>query len=139
MNNYATDRDTMNAPFFMSLALAQLSSWIATIVSYPFDTTSRQKMLWSGRGSRSFVTVRHVVSKKFWNNFNWNLKGSFTEYDYSILRQITTIIEKDGPIGFYRGLTANLMSTLCGSLLLVTYDIVKLRFDQLMESKVFRL
>lgn len=61
------------------------------------------------------------------------------EYDNSMFRQISTIIKKDGPVGFYRGVSANLLSALCGSLILVTYDVIKERFNQLMEPKVFHL
>ncbi|KAF3421019.1 hypothetical protein E2986_13036 [Frieseomelitta varia] len=57
------------------------------------------------------------------------------EHDNSIFRQISTIIEKDGSVGFYRGVSANLISAVCGSLILVTYDIIKERFNQLMEPK----
>ncbi|XP_043526280.1 ADP/ATP translocase 4-like isoform X2 [Frieseomelitta varia] len=108
MNNYATDPPTGSAPFLISLTIAQLASYLALIVSYPLDTISRQKMLWSGREAGNYVSARQVIS---------------------------TIIEKDGSVGFYRGVSANLISAVCGSLILVTYDIIKERFNQLMEPK----
>ncbi|XP_017757405.1 PREDICTED: ADP/ATP translocase 3-like [Eufriesea mexicana] len=108
LNNYGTDPHRVNAPFLVSLALAQLASSIATVISYPLDTASKQKMLWSGRGPKNYVSIRQVI-----NN----------------------IIEKDGPVGFYRGISANLMTAICGSFVLVTYDVIKGRFDQLIESK----
>ncbi|OAD56836.1 ADP/ATP translocase 4, partial [Eufriesea mexicana] len=107
LNNYGTDPHRVNAPFLVSLALAQLASSIATVISYPLDTASKQKMLWSGRGPKNYVSIRQVI-----NN----------------------IIEKDGPVGFYRGISANLMTAICGSFVLVTYDVIKGRFDQLIES-----
>lgn len=64
-------------------------------------------MLWSGRNAIEYPPMRHVM-----NN----------------------IIAKDGLFGFYKGVQANLMTTICGSSVLVTYDIVKFRFDKLMES-----
>lgn len=47
---------------------------------------------------------------------------------------MNNIIAKDGLFGFYKGVQANLMTTICGSSVLVTYDIIKFRFDKLMES-----
>ncbi|KAK1117249.1 hypothetical protein K0M31_016802 [Melipona bicolor] len=108
LNNYAADSPTGSAPFFISLTIAQLAACVALTVSYPLDTISRQKMLWSGREARNYVSMRQVIS---------------------------TIIEKDGPVGFYRGMSANLISAVCGSLILVTYDVIKERFNQLMEPK----
>lgn len=98
---------TVTVPFLVSLLLAQSSSWAAIVVAYPFDTLARQKMLWSGRNAIEYPPMRHVM-----NN----------------------IIAKDGLFGFYKGVQANLMTTICGSSVLVTYDIVKFRFDKLMES-----
>ncbi|CAL7951080.1 unnamed protein product [Xylocopa violacea] len=100
--------DSQAPPFFVSLILAQSSSIFAISMTYPLDTLSRQKMLWSGRGTKHYVTVRQMIS---------------------------IILKKDGPIGFYKGISANLMSTICGALLLVTYDIIKKRFDRFVESK----
>lgn len=54
----------VNVPFLVSLAIAQLASGIATIISHPLDTASKQKMLCSGRGEKNFVSARQVVSKK---------------------------------------------------------------------------
>ncbi|XP_043793112.1 ADP/ATP translocase 1-like [Apis laboriosa] len=98
---------TVTVPFLVSLLLAQSSSWAAIVIAYPFDTLARQKMLWSGRNAIEYPPMRHVM-----NN----------------------IIAKDGLFGFYKGVQANLMTTICGSSVLVTYDIVKFRFDKLMES-----
>ncbi|KAF3421018.1 hypothetical protein E2986_13035 [Frieseomelitta varia] len=65
MNNYATDPPTGSAPFLISLTIAQLASYLALIVSYPLDTISRQKMLWSGREAGNYVSARQVVCKEF--------------------------------------------------------------------------
>ena len=48
------------------------------------------------------------------------------------------ITHKDGFLGFYRGVFTNLMTTVCGSLLLVSYDFIKERYDNLEESKRLR-
>lgn len=102
------DDHKVNAPFMVSLCLALSASAIATYVSYPLDTLSRQKMLFSGRG------VQHYVPTK---------------------RLIVNIMKKDGLVGFYKGVNANLLTTLCGSLLLATYDIIRGRFDKIIDNK----
>ncbi|XP_076235259.1 ADP/ATP translocase 2 [Calliopsis andreniformis] len=97
------------APFFVSLMFAQLASIVATFIAYPLDTMSRQKMLWSGRGSKNYVPIRQVVS---------------------------TIRRKDGLLGFYKGVFTNLLTTLCGSLLLVSYDLLLDCYQKYRYSKV---
>ncbi|XP_034176795.1 ADP/ATP translocase 4 isoform X2 [Osmia lignaria lignaria] len=51
---------TMRTPFLVSLALAELSSFTGTMISYPLETIARQKMLWSGHGLKSYVTTRQM-------------------------------------------------------------------------------
>ncbi|XP_076392086.1 ADP/ATP translocase 4 isoform X2 [Megachile rotundata] len=99
----------IQTPFFVSLALAQLSSFTGTMIAYPLDTIGRQKMLASGRGLKNYVTTRQVIRR---------------------------IIERDGPVGFYRGVFANLLTTICGSFVLVTYDLIKGYYFRLQEEKV---
>ncbi|XP_046144871.1 ADP/ATP translocase 4-like isoform X2 [Osmia bicornis bicornis] len=99
---------TMRTPFLVSLALAEFSSFTGTIISYPLETIARQKMLWSGHGLKNYVTTRQMISR---------------------------VLKKDGPIGFYRGVIANQLTTICGSFVLVTYDLIKGHYDILKEPK----
>ncbi|KAG7200194.1 hypothetical protein KM043_000626 [Ampulex compressa] len=100
LNDYTFDPTShiVNAPFLVSLALAQSASVISTFISYPLDTIARQKMLWSGRGPQNYTTIRETTRR---------------------------IVQNEGPIGLYRGVLANLLTTVCGSFILATYDIVK--------------
>ncbi|XP_017877834.1 ADP/ATP translocase 3-like [Ceratina calcarata] len=102
------DNHTLHAPFMVSLSLAISASAIATYMSYPLDTLSRQKMLFSGRGVHNYVPVKKLIGN---------------------------IMKKDGLRGFYKGVNANLLTTLCGSLLLATYDIIRGLYDTMKESK----
>ena len=54
---------TANAPIVVSLLIAQFASMVATLIAYPLDTVSRQKMLWSGRGPKNYASIRQVVGK----------------------------------------------------------------------------
>ncbi|XP_076384231.1 ADP/ATP translocase 2 isoform X2 [Megalopta genalis] len=96
------------SPVLMSLVFAQSASIAATLISYPLDTISKQKMLHSGQlGPRGYETIRQVVAR---------------------------IVETDGLAGFYKGILTNLLTTVCGSCILVTYDLVITRFPRKFED-----
>ncbi|XP_076283456.1 ADP/ATP translocase 1 [Lasioglossum baleicum] len=62
--------DFRTVPVLMSLLFAHVSGCTATVVSYPFDTISRQKMLNSGRGPNGYESSRKVVGEEIENNIN---------------------------------------------------------------------
>ncbi|XP_015591124.1 ADP/ATP translocase 1-like [Cephus cinctus] len=88
----------LHAPFLVSLLFAQLASSISMILAYPLDTIARQAMLHTGQGLELYATLRMVGGK---------------------------IMQRDGPVGFYRGMFTNLLTTISGSLILVTHDLAK--------------
>ncbi|XP_015439650.1 PREDICTED: ADP/ATP translocase 4-like [Dufourea novaeangliae] len=101
---------SVQTPLLVSLFFAQLASVIATLITYPMETIARQKMLLSGRGLQSYESYRHMVGR---------------------------ITRNDGVFGLYRGMFAKLLTTVCGSLILVTYDLITDHYKKY-KSKRFR-
>lgn len=97
-------------------------------------------MLWSGRGPKNYASMRQVVGKGA-VGISVNTKTVLFLNDETIIicRQVAMITRKDGLLGFYRGVFTNLLTTVCGSLLLVSYDLIKERYDKFEESKVYDL
>ncbi|XP_076656685.1 ADP/ATP translocase 4 [Halictus rubicundus] len=108
-NQYKADFQTV--PVMVSVFFAHLAGTTATIVSYPFDTISRQKMLHSGHGPAGYVSSRKLIAR---------------------------IMENDGLIGFYRGIFANLLATVCGSFILVSYDLVIAQYEKFKAQRMSR-